>query len=169
MRGALYPLLHNLPCRELRVFHLLPCKLKTPGRKKHNRRWVVMKGERGGGVSYRAGLCYIRLYYGILEAPASNPGRPTKTILMRLLLKHSEVLTMAFARMLARAHTKKCITLIVFVRRNWLCERASMLRYTYIAWLVYSLSNCTVCACLWLGHVCMVQGKYLNFFNISCG
>lgn len=88
-----------------------------------------MKGERGGGVLYRTGLSYIRLYYGILEAPASNSGWPTKTILMRLLLKHSEVITMAFARMLARAHTKKCIKLIVFVRQNWLCE-------------------CTVCACL---------------------
>jgi hypothetical protein len=33
-------------------------------------------------------------------------------------------------------HTQKYVKLIAFPRRHWLCERASMLRYTYIACLV---------------------------------
>ena len=40
----------------------------------------------------------------------------------------------------ARMHTKKYVILIAFPRQQWLCKRASILRYMYIACIVKSQS-----------------------------
>ena len=44
----------------------------------------------------------------------------------------------------ARAHTHKCVICITSLQQQWFCERASMLRYTYIVSLVPNKSemNC---------------------------
>ena len=44
--------------------------------------------------------------------------------------------TQAVAHALVRSHTQKYVILIAFPRQQWLRERASVLRYTYLAWLV---------------------------------
>ena len=38
-----------------------------------------------------------------------------------------------YTRTYARTRTKKYVILIGFLRQEWFCERASLLRYTYIA------------------------------------
>jgi hypothetical protein len=47
---------------------------------------------------------------------------------------------MRFACWITKATDTEYVILIAFPRQQWLSERASMLRYTYIACLVYSFS-----------------------------
>ena len=44
--------------------------------------------------------------------------------------------THVHARTLKHAHTDQYVILIAFPQQKWFCERASMLRYTYIVCLV---------------------------------
>jgi hypothetical protein len=41
------------------------------------------------------------------------------------------------ARTRKHAHTDQCVIIIAFPQQQWFRKRASMLRYTYIACLVY--------------------------------
>jgi hypothetical protein len=50
--------------------------------------------------------------------------------------------TYMHARMRKHAHTNQYIILIAFPQQQWFCSRASMLRYTYIACLVFFVA-CT--------------------------
>ena len=51
------------------------------------------------------------------------------------------VLAKLYARMRKHAHTDQYVILIAFPQQQWFHERASILRYTYIACLVATFSN----------------------------
>ena len=69
-----------------------------------------------GAYAFRAGVA--RLY---ARMPMHTPMRPSTHI---------------HARARKHAHTDQCVILLAFPRQQWLRERASVLRYTYIACLV---------------------------------
>jgi hypothetical protein len=50
------------------------------------------------------------------------------------------------ARTRKHAHTDQYVILFAFSRQQWFQERASMLRYTYIACLVIIRTECVACA-----------------------
>ena len=55
----------------------------------------------------------------------------------------------------------ECVTLIAFPRREWLCERASVIRYTYIAYILVrykTCARCNACLCVVLMCFCFVRG-----------
>jgi hypothetical protein len=54
-------------------------------------------------------------------------------------LTHMLALTRARARTHTHTHTHKCVILIAFPLQQWFRERASLLRYAYIACLVCNL------------------------------
>ena len=56
---------------------------------------------------------------------------------------HPHTHTCGVARMRTQSHLQKYVILIAFPRQLWFRERASMLRYTYIACLVF-VYNCAV-------------------------
>jgi hypothetical protein len=67
------------------------------------------------------------------------------------------ILRMRFASWITKATDthSEYVTLIAFPRQQWLRERASMLRYTYIAHLVYPLgieTSVDVVCLLWFRH-----------------
>ena len=80
-------------------------------------------------------LCSVAFFrkscrYEIMKKNMVEPERPQMGIWRRV--------PCCISRLHARKHTQKCVTLIAFLRQHLCRERASVLRYTYIACLVVS-------------------------------
>jgi hypothetical protein len=83
-----------------------------------------------------------RAVYEIMSKNVVEPERPQMTIIvahMRCVLE-KQGYARASARTHARTHTEKYVIIIAFQRQQWFLERASILRYTYIACFVLKFS-----------------------------
>ena len=117
------------------------------------RHWIILKMTNLSGKCCRENNKHFmssyffsenRAVYEIMSKNVAEPERPQMTVWRRVAFYISKA-THPQAHDRAHAptttHTQIYVLLIAFPRQKWLCERSSVLRYTYIACLVIYKAN----------------------------